>query len=134
VSVSGKRLTGMINVTPITGIYGWTVRESFEKIDAITAADDGHNRKDFGVDEAQISLKLLVDITTGDYEPIVAGTEITTLKLFRHESDELPAYSFPIARVFDSTQGAEIRGRFEVSVEAENVGTYTRNEPGAEAP
>jgi hypothetical protein len=107
------------------------VREKFERLDAITAADAGANRRDFGVGEAAITLRLLIDCTTGKYEPIVAGTEITTLKLYRQSTDTSPAYTFPIARVFDSSQGGEIRGRFEVTAEAENVGTYTRAEPGS---
>jgi hypothetical protein len=128
-SVSGKFLTAKIGSTVIVGNYGWTVRESAEKLDAVTAADAGKNRKDFGVEEAHITLKLLLDITSGAYAPVVMGTQITNLKLFRNASDVNPAYDFPTVRIFDSTQGAEVRGRFEVTAEGENVGTYTRNEP-----
>jgi hypothetical protein len=100
VSVSGKFLTCKIGTAVIVGNFGWTVREKFERLDAITAADAGANRRDFGVGEAAITLRLLIDCTTGKYEPIVAGTEITTLKLYRQSTDTSPAYTFPIARVF----------------------------------
>ena len=130
-SVSGKFLTAKIGTAVIVGNYAWTVKESVEKLDAITAADAGANRKDFGVEEAQITIKLLVDVTTVKYEPLAAGTEVTSLKLYRVATDAQPAFSFPLARVFDSDQGGELRGRFEMSAQLENVGAYTRFEPGA---
>lgn len=129
-SVSGKYMTAKIGAAVIVGNHGWTVEEDFEKLDAVTAADAGANRKDFGVGEAQITLKLLLDVTTGAYNPVCAGTEIAQLKLYRNASDLSPAFTFPIARIFRSSQGAEIRGRFEVTASGENVGTYTRAEPG----
>ena len=130
-SVSGKYLTAKIGAAEIVGNYSWSVTERYDKIDAITAADGGNNRKDFGVGEADISLKLLIDVADGEVEPVVAGTEITNLKLYRKASDAQPAYLFPTARIFESTQGAEIRGRVEFTCSGENVGSYTRNEPGA---
>ncbi|AMV28788.1 hypothetical protein VT84_30625 [Gemmata sp. SH-PL17] len=130
-SVSGKYLTAKIGAAEIKGTYAWRVSERYEKLDAITAADNGNNRKDFGVGEAEISLRLLIDIASGAYEPVAAGTEITALTLYRKKGDAQPAYSFPLVRIFDSEQGAEIRGRVEVNATGENVGIYARNEPAA---
>lgn len=128
-SVSGKFLTAAIGTTVIVGNYAWSVTERFDKLDAITAADGGANHKDFGVGEADITLRLLMDVTTGAYEPVAAGAEITNLRLFRKATDDAPAYEFPAVRIFESTQGAEIRGRVEVTANGENVGAYTRNDP-----
>jgi hypothetical protein len=132
-SVSGKFLTCKYGAGPteFTGTYGWTVNEKYERLDAITAADDGANRRDLGVGEAAIQIKALVDIANGKYAPFKAGTDVTDLKLYRNAGDAQPAFVFPTARFFDSSQGAEIRGRFEATFDAENVGTYTANEPGA---
>lgn len=128
-SVSGKKLSMKVGVTTFAAIVGWTVREKVDELDAATAADAGYDHPDAGFAGATIEIKGVLDITTGVYSPIKAGTTITTLKLYRDINDTTEAYSFPTALVVESSQGAENRGRFEISATAKSSGTYTYNEP-----
>ena len=128
-SVSGKKISAKIGVTTVTGIVSWRVREKADELDATTAADAGYDHPDDGLWGATIEMKGVLDITTGVYLPIRRGTVLTNLNLFRDINDVTAAFVFPIAKVFESSQGAEIRGRFEIDATAKSVGTYTYNEP-----
>lgn len=128
-SISGKKISAKIGIATVVGLVGWTVDEDAQELDGTTAADGGYENPDDGVWGATIQIKGILDIETGVYTPIRRGTLIANLNLYRDIGDVTPAYTFPLAKVFKSTQGAEIRGRFEVSATIKSKGVYAYNEP-----
>jgi len=128
-SVSGKYLTCKINGVVIFDNYGWTVKESAVKLGRTTGRFLGFRATDQGVLGANISIKGYMDVASGQYEPVEAGTIITNLYLYRDQNDTTAAYEFPQANVFDSTQGGEIEGKVEWTSESESYGIYYCNDP-----
>jgi hypothetical protein len=61
---------------------------------------------------------------------IRAGTVIYNLQLYRSINETVPAFAFPVVRVYRSTQGGRIKDRFTVQVTARSKGIYVSNEPG----
>ena len=128
-TISGKNLRVQIGATTLAGAFGWTVEESFEELDGTVGESAGSDEPDVGVQSARITLELLLDITAGQYSIIRAGTTLTTLKCWLRSAATNPMFSFPTARVFSTTPRGEVKGRFQVTVQAKSVGTYTCNDP-----
>lgn len=128
-SVSGKKIAAKIGTTLIVGLVSWRVRESSQELDATTGADAGYEHPDNGVLGATIELNGVMDLTSGEYVPIRAGTEFTDLKCYRDAADTDPAFLFPTARVFESGQGGGVKERFEINCTAKSVGSYTVTDP-----
>jgi hypothetical protein len=110
------------------GLVSWRARESADELDATTAADAGYAHPDTGVLGLTVEISGVMDLTSGDYTPIRAGTAITTLKLYR-DIDVTEAFLIGSAVVIESSQGGSIRERFEISATIKSVGSYTYNDP-----
>ncbi|MBA4191312.1 MAG: hypothetical protein C0467_25295 [Planctomycetaceae bacterium] len=130
-SISGKYLTAKIGTTVITDNYAWDAAEGGQMLGRTTGAFLGKRAEDFGVDELTIIIKGYMDVAAGAYTPVRRGTTITNLRLYRDESDSVPAYDVPVAKVANSRQGAEVEGKVEWQAEIHAYGGWTYNDPGA---
>lgn len=131
-TISGKKLTAKLNATVIAGNYAWSVDEGGDVLDKTVGADNGWENEEMGVQNLHGTIKLYLDIATGAYATVRRGTILAQLKLYRALADAQPAFSITSALVTKSTQGAEVKGRFEVTIEFHSQGdVVTANEPGA---
>lgn len=128
-SVSGKKISGTINGADIVGLVSWRATEEVVELDATTAADNGYARPDGGLKSLTVEISGVMDLADGDYTSIRAGTAITNLLLYRDVDDATAAFTIANAQVFRSTQGAEIRGRFEISCTIKSIGEYEAANP-----
>lgn len=128
-SISGKFLGAEADGTTIEGNYAWTAEESGDPLDRTVGTDGGYARTDLGVYDLKISMRLYLDISTGEYERVRRGTTLTNLNLLRNVDDAVPAFSIPEALVVRSVQRGEVRGKMEVEVEAVAQGEYSANDP-----
>ena len=131
--ISGKYIAVTISgVTAVlSGVQEWTVRETIDQLDGTTGNDGGFENDGGGIMRAEIDLTLVQDLSTGVYSVIACGTELANLKLYRRVTDAQPAWTFPVARVFESTNAGRVRDRLTVSCKARSAGEYTRTDPGA---
>lgn len=128
-SISGKRLGVLVGGVEVAGNYAWTADEGADVLDRTTGADAGFEREDLGVYNCHVTMKLYLDITDGQYANLQRGAELSNLELYRSLEDTVPAFLIPEAIVVHSTQGGEVRGRIEVTVEAHSMGEYESNDP-----
>jgi hypothetical protein len=128
-AISGKKLSLDIGGTTLAGVVSWRVREKVDELDGASAATNGYDNPEAGFGGATIEVRGWFDILAGDYSPIRAGTVITTLELYRNIDDTVVAFTFPLALVVTSDQGAENRGRFEINATIKSKGSYTYAEP-----
>lgn len=127
-SISGKYLTVAIGDNELAGNYGWTAEEGGDVLDRTVGADGGKEREDMGVENCHITIKLYLDIATGQPSLVKRGTVLNSLKLYRNRDDATPAFDIPEALVVRRTQGGEVRGKMEVSCEIHTQGDYTEND------
>lgn len=127
-TISGKYLTVAIGATELDGNYAWSVDQGGDKIDRTVGADRGKSRTDVGVEDTSITIKLYLDIATGQPSIVRRGTTLTSLMLYRSIDDTSPAYDFPEALVIKRTEGGEVRGKLEVTCEIVAQGSYTEND------
>lgn len=130
-TISGKYGIATLENSVLVGIQGWTVRETTDQLDGTTGQDLGFENDDAGIIRAEIDLEIVQNAATGIYNVIGAQTLLTTLRLYRVFSDAQPAFLFPFARVYESTNALKIRERITVTVKARSNGSYTRYDPGA---
>lgn len=130
-TISGKFLVGTISGAFITGTQGWTVRETTDQLDGTTGSDLGFENDDYGIIRAEIELEIVQNLAAGIYTQVAAGQRIADLKLYRAVVDAQPAFTFPIATIYESTNMGKVKDRFTVSVKARSNGPYTRTNPGA---
>lgn len=128
-SVSGKKIAAKIGTALIVGLVGWKARESAIELDATTGADLGYEHPEAGVLGLTVEISGVMDITSGEYIPIRAGTIFTNLKLYRDVTDTTEAYLIPTATALESSQGADVKGRFDISATVKSIGSYTVNDP-----
>lgn len=130
-TVSGKYLAVTVQNVVLVGEQGWTVRETTDQLDGTTGADEGFENDDAGIIRAEIDLELVQNLASGIYVAIAAQTLLVELRCFRAVTDAQPAFYFPFARVYESTNMGKVRERFTVAVKARSNGIYTRYDPGA---
>ncbi len=130
-TISGKYGVATLENSLLVGVQGWTVRETTDQLDGTTGADLGFENDDVGIIRAEIDLELVQNCAFGIYSVIAAQELLTTLRLWRASSDAQPAFYFPFARVYESTNMLKIRERVTVTVKARSNGSYTRYNPGA---
>jgi hypothetical protein len=128
-SVSGKYMTCKIGTTVIFDNYAWTVDENNKELDRTTGAFNGFGAEDLGIQRARIAIKGYMDVSLGQYTVVSTNTIITNLNLYRDENDTTPAYNFPTAKVFKSSQGGEVDGKIEWTSSINSYGDYTINDP-----
>lgn len=128
-SVSGKKLAAAINGTAVVGLVSWRLSETSQELDATTGADLGFESPDHGLLGCQVELGGTMDLTTGRYVPLRAGTTLANLRLFREVTDVTPAALIPTALILQSNQGGEVRGRFEIAATIKSKGSYTISDP-----
>jgi hypothetical protein len=122
VSISGKFLTATIGTTPIDGTHEWSVQETVDALEATDGASGGRAKKDFGVTDTKIRVTFYLDVTTGAYTFIRAGTSLTNLALYADANSATPLYVIGDASVFSATVRGQIRDRFIVDAEIEAYG------------
>ncbi|MBA4192479.1 MAG: hypothetical protein C0467_31305 [Planctomycetaceae bacterium] len=130
--ISAKLIEAKIgDVSPvfIPGNQAWSVTEKAAELEGETGEDEGYENPDDGLWGATIELRCFMDTVTGEYVAIRRGTLITNLKLYRDKDDTLPAFVFPLCKVFTSTQGGETKGRVEVTATIRSKGPYSCNDP-----
>lgn len=132
--ISGKYLIATIGNTLIRGVMEWRARETAEKLDGQTGAHLGFSANEPGTQTLNVDLTLVQDIATGEYSKVAAGTTITDLRLYRADpsvvTGQSPAFQVPVFNVFESDNGAAVRDKFTVKCSGENLGPYTKNDPG----
>lgn len=122
--ISGKYLTATLGAmaTNIDGTHEWQAQESADRIEATTGANNGRAKKDAGVIETRIRVVFYLDIATGLYAFIRAGTVLTDLKLWHDSAALAPVFAISSATVFDSTVRGQVRGQMIVEAEIEANG------------
>lgn len=128
-SISGKYLTAELGSTTLSLVSEWGADEDSQMLGRTTGADEGYRNEDAGIQSCDVTVKGYMDIASGEYAQIEAGTVLTNLKLYRDSSDSLPAYSFPSAIVAKSHQGGAVEGKIEWNATIHNKGSYTYNDP-----
>lgn len=134
--ITGSHMSMKIgNMSPVLvpGVQQWSADDTVAELDGTTAEDNGYERFDFGLKGLRVTAQLVIDILAGDLVTIQSGTTITYLKLYAHTNSTSPIYTLPIARVFRSTPGGEMQGRFMYNVEIRSVGPFTLANPSATA-
>jgi len=122
VSISGKYLGAAVGMTDISGVHEWSMDETGDPLDATTGADNGRGKKDVGVIDTRIRVVFYLDISSGVYAFIRAGTTLTNLKLFHDLNALTPLAAFTTATVFTSRVRGQIRDRMIVEAEIEPYG------------
>lgn len=130
-TISGKYLVGVYSGQIITGMQGWTARSTVDQLDGTTGSDAGYENDDYGVGRCEIELELVQNLATGWYTQLQAGQRITELRLYRAVSDAQPAFYFPIATIYESTNMGKVKERFTVSIKARSNGIFYATNPGA---
>lgn len=130
-TISGKYLVCTLNGFILTGVTGWTVRESADQLDGTTGSDGGFENDDFGVQRAEIDMELVQNLAAGIYTTVAAPQRITELKLYRSYGDSQPAFYFPNATIYESTNMGKVKQTFTTAVKARSNSTYSRTNPGA---
>lgn len=130
-TISGKYAIAVLEGVVLVGDQGWTVRESTDQLDGTTGADAGFENDDFGIIRAEIDMDFVQNLALGLYTVIAAQQILTNLRLYRSFGDPQPGFWFPIARIYESTNGLKTRERATVTVKARSNGSYTRYDPGA---
>lgn len=74
---------------------------------------------------------LVQNLASGIYAAVRAGTLLTNLKLYRTSADNQPAFTIPLAKVYESTNAGKVRDRFTTAVKARSKGPYSGTDPGA---
>ena len=131
-AISGKEIQakiGGMSPVAINGNYAWTAEEAVAELDGTTAEDDGFENPEAGLKSCVVNLKGYMDVQAGEYTPVVAGTTISNLKLYRDKDDATPAFVFTSALVLNSTQGGEVNGKVEWTARVKSKGSYTYNDP-----
>lgn len=130
-TVSGKYLIGVIENVTIVGMQEWDVDETADQLDASTGADQGFENDDDGQTRAVITINLVQNLATGIYAAVRVGTLITNLRLYRSYTDAQPAFSIPLAKVYQSKNGGKVKERFTTLVVARSKGPYSGTDPGS---
>jgi hypothetical protein len=128
-TISGKYLTVYLDGVELRSNYAWTAEEGGDVLDRTVGADLGYENEDMGVQNLHVTIKLYLDIATGEPSRVRRGTVLENLALYRNVEDAIAAYELPLALVVRRTQGGEIRGKMEVSCEVHSKGPYTDNDP-----
>ena len=128
-SISGKYMIATVGDTLVHGNYAWTIEETADELDATTAEDGGYENPDDGVWSSTVNLKGYMNIIDGTYTPVRRGTLITDLRLYRNIDDAEPAFAIPLAKVFTSTQGGEVKGKIEWTAKIKTKGIYEYADP-----
>ena len=130
-TISGKYLAVVIGNVVIVGAQEWTCRETTDQLDGTTGADQGYENDDNGLVRAEIDIMLVQNLASGIYAAVRAGTLLTNLKLYRTSADNQPAFTIPLAKVYESTNAGKVRDRFTTAVKARSKGPYSGTDPGA---
>lgn len=131
-SISGKKMEAKIGgVSPvfIAGNYAWDASGDVAELGSTTAEDQGFGNRDAGVRNCTVNLKMYMDVALGEFTPVIEGTVITNLKLYRDKDDTVPAFVFPVALVVNARQGGEVEGKIECAATVKNKGSFTYNDP-----
>lgn len=129
-SISGKFLTAKLGTALIVGTHEIGADEEADRLEATTGADNGRARKDAGVVETRMRVVLYLDVTSGVYTTLRAGTTLTDLKFFARAAATTPIYAATSATVFSMRLRGQIRDRFIVECEIEpNGDVVTAAEP-----
>lgn len=129
--ISGKYLACVFETHVIEGAQKWTARESHDKLDGQTGAHQGFSANEHGSGVLEVTMELVQDLLTGEYLSVQSGQTINNLRLYRKDTDNVPAFAVPVFKVFESETMGEVKGRFTVRVSGESYGPYTANNPGA---
>lgn len=130
-TISGKYLAVTINGVLIVGEQGWTCRVTADQLDGTTGSDQGYENDDFGIQRAEIDLEIVQNLATGVYTVVAAPQRVSQLKLYRAVTDAQPAFTFPIATIYESTNMGKVRERFTVACKAKSNGPFTVTNPGS---
>jgi hypothetical protein len=121
-SISGKYLTAAINGVNIEGTHEWSFKETADRLEATTGADQGRGKKDLGVIDGNVRIVFYFDIATGVYEFIRPGSQIVDLALYHDGNAATPLVLIADAQVFDATVRGQVRDRMIVEAEIEPYG------------
>lgn len=129
--ISGKFLVATVGNVVLNGLQEWEVEETVDRLDGTTGGDAGFENDDMGVRAAEARFTLVQNLATGKYAEIMAGTILTEVRLYRSFTDNVPAFYFPLMRVYQSRNGGRVRDRFMVNVTARSNGSYAVYNPGS---
>jgi hypothetical protein len=121
-SISGKYLSAAIGMTNIEGTHEWSFDEKGDRLEATVGSTNGRGRKDVGVIDSNIRIVFYLDITSGEYAFIRAGTTLSNLALFHDMNADDPMFLIATAKVFDSRVRGQVRERMIVEAEIEPYG------------
>lgn len=128
-SIAGKLSTAKINNTGIIGVQKSTATGSVKELDGATAEDGGYEHPDAGLASMEVSLDLVVDITTGDLTTIHEGVVISNLQVFANINAANPVRTIPTFLVLQAVYTGEVAGRSTYSVRGKAVGPFTNSNP-----
>jgi len=130
-TISGKYLVATINGTFVTGDQGWTARKTTDQLDGTTGLDGGYENDDYGIQRLEIEMDIVQNLATGIWSLVSAAQRVTNLKLYRAVTDAQPAFTVPLATIYESTNMGKVKDRFTISVKARSNGAFTETNPGA---
>src|SRR5262249_33911564 len=112
--ISGRALSFSVAGVFLNGPFAWRKRGSADKLDGTTGLDGGFGSTKPGIVQAEVTLQLVINILSGLV--IREGTVLTNLNLYYAFGSATPALNFPVFTVLSAEKGAEVRGRFELTV------------------
>ena len=128
-TIAGKFSTTKISGANIKGVQRSTAKGSVRELDGQTAEDLGFENPDAGSASMEVSLQLVVDITTGDLTTIQEGVEIVNLGVYAHIEAAEPVRLIPLFLVLECTYEGEVQGRSTYAVRGKSKGAYTNLDP-----
>ena len=123
-TISGKYLQATVGAMPtvIAGTHEWSGRESGDRLEGTTGANNGRGRKYCGVIDGQFRIRFYFDVNSGLAAFIRTGTVLTNLKLYADEAATNPIYALTSATVFDFNMVGRVRDTFIVDADIESNG------------
>jgi hypothetical protein len=128
-SISGKFMTVKIGAVVVPLNSEWSVDEDVKELDRTTGADLGFRNRDGGIQDLHANLKAYMDISTGQYAEVQAGTVISNLNLYRDINDASPAFVIPSCLSLKSNQSVIVDDKCTWTANVATKGSYTYNDP-----
>lgn len=106
----------------------WTAQETGEVLDATSAAGDGYEDNDNGVNGVEVSVEILHDTADGAFPTIGKGQLIAGLRCYADRNQTRAAdYYLPVGIVSDVSRPVEVRGQIKASFKVRNKGYFERD-------
>ena len=121
-SISGKKLTCLVDGVELSDNYEWSADEGADMLDRTCGKHGGHEFEDAGVEHHHYTVKGYLDIATGEVGRVRQGTLLTDVQLYVDLDDPTPIYVLTDAIVARFSLGGQVKGKFEYTAEIHSRG------------